>query len=521
MQLLRNLELETAVSSPVGPGAPPKGEAPPDTQDLPQPQSAASHAEAVQPFLNSFVLQFRGNFAPGNPGTSVGFNANSIQPAATDAGTQPASADLLVAFRSTGIGLENNGRFTVYLPNGGSPIGVAGTTDSGPAPNKRYGWTAPGPGMYDLSLFRNADGSAVLSIMHPGTVNNSASFLVPNLPLPVCSSPCGAQGVEGGLQQFEIVGTAPGTDRIAGALYQFGPTDRSGQSAATKPMFPAPHQSGYRAGALLRWYIGAGGESCTPGARSCMNVWAVIPPTYDPQRKNKWLIAAHGYGEDGQIFQQEYNTEGATVSDTLWNAGFVLVTLDNVDQNCYGNQQCVTDVGNAVAKVRGELSLEDDPYAMADSMGGEQILNAITHGVIHPKAFAGFCINASLKWQNDPTRGKQAPLIRTAYRFQAAADYRTATAGYDPLLAQGEALNRLTGVPMILFESPTDLIVDKVANTDALAAMLKRAGGDVRVVSTTGGHLAPSNFQGQVVADFFNAHEAAVIGTGETGHLPR
>ncbi len=515
MQLLRNLEPATEVSSPIGPGVPQAGETASEAQSAPQPQSAASRTEAVPPLLNSFVLQFRGNFAPGNLGTSVGFNASAIeppstdsttQPASTDSRTQPASADLLVAFRSTGIGVETNGSFTAYLPDTGSSLGVAGSTDSGQAPNKRYGWSAPGPGMYDLSLFRQADGSAVLSIMHAGTVNNSASFLIPALPLPVCSSPCGARGSEAGLQQFEIVGTTPGTDRIAGALYQFGPTGEDRQSSTRELVLPAQHEGGYRAGAFLRWYITAGGAPCKPGAPSCMNVWAVIPPAYDPQRKNKWLVAAHGYGEDGQIFQQEYNTKGATVSDTLWNQGYVLVTLDNVNQNCYGNQQCVTDIANAVAQVRGALSLEDDPYAMADSMGGEQMLNAITHGIIHPKAFAGFCINTNLKWQNDPAHGKQAPLIKTAYHFHSAADYPTATAGYDPLLAEGEALNRLTSVPMILFESPTDPIVDKVANTDAFAAMLKRAGGNVRVVSTTGGHLAPSNFQGQVVADFFSAH---------------
>jgi hypothetical protein len=446
-----------------------------------------------QPSSSQWGMVARVKYVPAGNNLSLGFDATAAKLATTDT-----TKHIHLLVNASGFGIDNKGTTTTVIPVGGASTGTIGSTDSGFG----AGWAAPsGPcieGAYDVGLLLPGDNTALLSFVQLGSVNCSYSARVPITSLPVCTSPCGSLGTAAGIQNVEIDGSSA-NDKVTSFAYSDG--------GPRTVSYDIPHRNGYyNPGVFLRWYINASGATCAPGTTGCTNVWAWVPPAYDRHGQNKWVIAAHGFGETGQMIQNEYNNNGANVSDFLYQQGFVIVSIDNVVQNCYGNPQCVTDVANAVNVVRSALSLAPSPYVMADSMGGEQILNAITHGAIKPKAFVGFCINTSLGWQNDPGLGNQASYVQTAYSFSDPAQYATATAGWDPLLASGSALANLVATPTLLFASTSDTAVNKYANTDAYAALVNAAGGNVTVVTTSGGHLDPSNFPGAKVVNFFNAY---------------
>ena len=479
--LARNQQCDQGFVFPLAPGSPMSL-----VRSLAGSRGAPDEPTAGPEAFVPAIVQARLNISPGANMASVGFHA---APAGTFS-TDP-EKHLLVAVTPAGFGLNSGGNFDLLAPVGGSARGTRGSTDSGLG----LGWAALPAGVYDATLVVPEEGSVLVSLVRAATLNNRHSFRLPMPTLPVCDAPCGELQGEGGLQNLEVNGIDAG-DRIANVAYVAGPV-RSSRMAL-------PQGEAARAGLLLRWYIGADGSTCEAGSTQCTNVWAWVPPGFAGTADTPWVMAFHGYGEDGQMVQREYNNDGANVSDTLYQQGYVIVSIDNVDQNCYGNKQCVADVKNAMATVSSALTLAPKPYLMADSMGGEQMLNAVSHGVVSPRAMVGFCINTSLRWQYY-TNG-QAIRVQAAYDFDDDADYADATDGYDPLLASGEALSNLTQVPTLLFESSTDHIVAKKANTDAYAAMIHKAGGKVTVVLTKGDHLDPSNFPGARVSKFFKLY---------------
>lgn len=460
-----------------------------------------------------YGLQFRAYYTGTANAVAVGLSA-AVNKAVN---TTPAlSYDAVITASGFGVA-DKSGTPTIYWPLTTTP--VAGSTDSGFG---TIGWGAPPIGnLYDVSLFVPNDGTAILSVMRKGTVNNSASFRLPHVTLPVCVSPCGSVGTAAGPQNLEVNGLT-GNDRIMDVALSIASGDTS-----TSVGYPIPHRSGYYGGpAMLRFYVSATGLSCTTGGVigacsdgttcgttvRCQTVYAWVPPLYDRRGPSKWALFAHGYGEDAQIVQLQYNSGApANVSDTLFRKGYVLVSAENTVANCYGSPQCVVDLKNAVAVVKSALALAGQPYVIADSMGAEQVLSAIAQGVITPKAFYGVCINASLAWQNSslsfPNGGNQAANIEAAYSFTNPSLYSTATAGYDPLLAAqtaGIAQQRLASVPTLLYATPTDTAVAESYNTDAYAAAINAVSpGEVTVVACSGNHQDPSCFNGAAVASFF------------------
>ena len=225
---------------------------------------------------------------------------------------------------------------------------------------------------------------------------------------------------------------------------------------------------------------------------------AEIPRTYVGGVPNRWVLFFHGYNQDAStILGGSYGE----VEAALLNAGYVVIAMTNTTQNCYGNAQCNADVA-AVAKLsKSELSLQPEPFVVADSMGGFTVLNAISAGVLHPKAVVGWCVNTDLGW--DYALGGAATPITADYSISNAHPYAVATAGFDPML-QGGAVYAST--PFQLWSSYADTVVGRAANTDRFAAMVNASGGSAVVNNSTGDHLDPSNFGPAAVVAFFNAH---------------
>ncbi len=429
-----------------------------------------------QPQATQFTVTARMKYLIGsNVGASIGFNSAPEKTVSTSA-----ALHVLLTLTSNGWVLDNQGTITQLQPTNGSSSGVHQITDSGPNPSGGYyGWNPEANGTYDATLMIPGDGTIMVSIVALGSPQNSVSFRLTGQTLPTCASPCGTRGAAAGLQNVEVDAFG-GADRIGEVAYSIG--------GPRPTSYDIPHRSGYyNGGMMLRWPVTG-------------NLWAWIPPGYMRNAANKWAIVSHGFGEDSQVVQTEY----LQVTNLLMQQGYVIVALDNNTPNGYGNADNINDIKTALATVRASLSLAPQPYMLADSMGGFQMLNSVAMGAITPKALVGFCINTNLGW--DYTAGGAATPITADYGISASNPYATATAGYDPLLATGMPLDRLTAVPMLLFSSPGDTVVLKSQNTDPFAAKINSAGGSVTVVQTTGNHLDQSNFNGPLVLSFLGSN---------------
>jgi hypothetical protein len=225
---------------------------------------------------------------------------------------------------------------------------------------------------------------------------------------------------------------------------------------------------------------------------------AMVPASYDPRVPSRWVIYFHGYGESADVILT--GAYGNTMQE-LVNHGYVVVAMNNTVQNCYGNAQCSKDVAALIQNYRSVLNLEPQPYAIAASMGGFTMLNAIAAGAMHPKAAVGWSLNTNLDW--DYLYGSAGPVIDEDYNITESQSYELATAGYDPMLDEAKDF---ADVPFDLWSSYGDPLAPRAENTDPFAAFVNAAGGEVKVNTSTGGHLDESNFHPGAVVDFFNKH---------------
>lgn len=225
---------------------------------------------------------------------------------------------------------------------------------------------------------------------------------------------------------------------------------------------------------------------------------AQIPLSYHQGTPSRWVIYLHGYDQTAStIWTGNY----ATVANALLSSDYVVISMNNTVQNCYGNPQCSTDVANLVRLYRQVLTLEPEPYVMADSMGGFTLLNAIASGSIAPRAVVGWCINTNLSW--DFFSGGAAAPITSDYGISPASSYDTATSGADPMLDPGAVF---ASTSFALWSSYSDTVVLRSENTDPFTARVEAAGGSVAVYTSEGNHLDASNFDAAAVLAFFNAH---------------
>ena len=223
----------------------------------------------------------------------------------------------------------------------------------------------------------------------------------------------------------------------------------------------------------------------------------MVPASYDPKVPSRWVIYFHGYGESADVILT--GAYGNTMQE-LVSHGYVVVAMNNTVQNCYGNAQCSKDVAALIQNYRSVLNLEPQPYAIAASMGGFTMLNAIATGAMHPKAAVGWSLNTNLAWAYAYGAGL---VIDQDYDINASNSYTLATAGYDPML---DAAKVFADVPFDLWSSYGDEVALRADNTDPFAALVNAAGGDVTVNNSTGGHLDESNFHPGAVVEFFNKH---------------
>lgn len=413
----------------------------------------AGHALPV-PVSDHATVTFRLNFVPGTNNAFIGFTS-----AAAGVPSASRAQQFGVRVEAMGVSLCNAGNCTVLLPGTALPAGA-----------------------YDFTLMLPGDGMAIVSVVaaNPADTEGKAFRLPYRVPVP--------------LNNIEVE-----TGVIADQITAFASSvDRSGEVVA----YPIPHRNGYANSALMI-------PLPITAETSRTTAYAWIPPGYRNDGENRWVLVGHGYLQSGQMITLQYNSAPHRLGVALMRNGYVTVTVDNTVASCWGNGQCVADLKNVRDAVEKAISLQDQPYLLGDSMGGLQILNAVSSGVIQPKALVGICINTNLSWIYYKQNLGGAPLIGEAYGFTTDEGYASATASFDPQIAAsvaGAAQSRLIAVPMLLFASDQDAVVLKASNADLFARTLKAAGGDVTVIGTTGPHEDPSNFDGDRIVNFLNQH---------------
>jgi hypothetical protein len=209
------------------------------------------------------------------------------------------------------------------------------------------------------------------------------------------------------------------------------------------------------------------------------------------------VIYVHGAGENASTALSDPLKAG--IFAALLAHGYSIAT-DTAQGENWGNIFSIRDYLRLVRTLRRRGLTR--VYVVAQSMGGLDGIGMLPY--LRPVAWAGIYPACNLRSMYERTAADIAS-ITTQPSFQA--EIRTA---YGPDLTHAlDSESPLTvpsdvkGMRMIFWASPQDTVVPMAANTDLCAAEARRRGADVTVVTTTGNHGDPSNFQpAQLLAAF-------------------
>ena len=224
-----------------------------------------------------------------------------------------------------------------------------------------------------------------------------------------------------------------------------------------------------------------------------------IPKSYNQSVENKWVIFNHGAGGYGSDIS---TSQCGTVLNDLLNAGYIVVGSNYTMQNCWGNQSSTDDMKNLQLFMKSKYNLEDKPYVFMQSMGGLVTVNAISKGILSPKAVFGVFPVSNLRNMYDANEWHWN--IPEAYEIANPNDineYNNKTSGCDPMLSD---FNKYKNIPFLIFASYGDTAVNTSMNRDMFANKLKAVGGYIETVDTVGNHGDLSNYQSDKILDFLS-----------------
>jgi hypothetical protein len=216
----------------------------------------------------------------------------------------------------------------------------------------------------------------------------------------------------------------------------------------------------------------------------------LTPPGHDPDTPTPLVIYHHGTGETWNAI--ETGIYKPTLICALGAAGYMVAGTNAHGEN-WGKEPAIRDYVNLHAAVAGRNHVDGVMY-LAVSMGGLSGLVALARRVVPDvRAFAGIYPVTNLGYAYFDSDAF-SPRIEAAYRAPP-------TPSQDPMSLDPADF---AGVPMLFWASYGDTRVPRVDNTDAF---LRRLGHppNVRVITTTGEHGDPSNFDADTLLDFFDA----------------
>jgi pimeloyl-ACP methyl ester carboxylesterase len=224
----------------------------------------------------------------------------------------------------------------------------------------------------------------------------------------------------------------------------------------------------------------------------------MVPNSYNPTKASPWIIYNHGFGQT--IDSIAADSPQSTFVQSLAGAGYVVIASEYRNLGCWGNTECVEDVANLQVLWHSLLNLAPQPYVIGESMGGIVTWNAISHHALRPLAVVGIYPACSLA--NMYTKAAFVSTIQSAYGFNSPEGYRSATAGFDPLLTPASTF---ASYPIQMWASYSDQTVSRAKNEDLFATAINAAGGNAIIHTSQGDHGDPSNFDARAVISFFSS----------------
>jgi pimeloyl-ACP methyl ester carboxylesterase len=204
------------------------------------------------------------------------------------------------------------------------------------------------------------------------------------------------------------------------------------------------------------------------------------------------VLYTHGSGETVETIFRD------PAKQPLWRAllraGYALAATDAHGDN-WGNPASERDTVALARELRGR-GLRD-VYVIALSMGGFNGLQLLEHDPAI-KAWAGIFPACDLRAVYRV--GLYPGQIRRAYGLGAKQPVDDALRGRSPT-----AVAPAPGLPMRFWASPDDRVIPRHSNTDACAALARRAGARVQVTTTRGDHGDPSNYDPEGVVELFDS----------------
>jgi hypothetical protein len=243
----------------------------------------------------------------------------------------------------------------------------------------------------------------------------------------------------------------------------------------------------------------------TPLELNLQGVSVIInfPANYNPYIKNKCVVWFHGSGGVAKGLWLPENAENVLIKPLL-DAGYVVIGSDYTNANCWGNAQSVADIDALLKYWQNYSNIQNDYYILAGSMGGIVSLNAISHNVIKPKAYAGIFPVSNLYWEYKNAPWGIPDFIKTAYGITSDSDFESKTSSYDPVNDTDPKVFK--DFPFLIWSSYGDTVVDRANNADKFSTQVNGVGGNVSIITTTGDHGDASNYSPTDIVNFFNKY---------------
>ncbi|WP_138734700.1 alpha/beta hydrolase [Modestobacter excelsi] len=283
-------------------------------------------------------------------------------------------------------------------------------------------------------------------------------------------------------------------------------SDRTGVGAwPDGPRRPAPRRPVRAlAGSLaaLALLVGCGTSDSTPdpdtadepqvvelevGGQSAV---AVVPPGDSP---TGLVLYVHGHGETHDSLTE--GSDQKRVTDRLVADGYVVAASD-AHFDAWGNQASQDDYVALAAELKSRYDTPQT-FLLAESMGGVAALQILAGDLIPDLAgLAGISMLVDPTVAADTQYGEE---LRAAYGGQLP------TGTQNPLEIPAE---QFAGDPIRLYIAPEDSTVVYAENAEPFLAKLQGI-ADISAVSCQGGHIDPSCFQPDDLADWFAANALA------------
>jgi acetyl esterase/lipase len=224
-----------------------------------------------------------------------------------------------------------------------------------------------------------------------------------------------------------------------------------------------------------------------------------VPSGYNSEIPNKFIIFFHGAGGGAYDLLQNDPLHNSMLKAFL-KSGYILIGSDYSTIQNWGNESSLSETKQMLVYYRSKFNLEDNPYVYMSSMGGSTALNAIAHGIINPKAVVAVSPVTNL---NDMYIGQFQSSLNLAYHSQDVTEFNKASVGYNPVDDDPVVFLK---IPMLIWDSDSDTVVNKKQNTDLLKERVNKIGGNVNVVETSGEHGDISNFDPEKALEFFETN---------------